>query len=186
MRALCPRGGAKITHLGEAAAHHTRYRTNNCKCVVRAIGLCYACLEGKRVKTVSLNHLGGTLLAVAAAGLLAAVGLFMVVLYAQPAEANFPSNSHKTTETTLRSTPSILTEGARNNSPTTPPTTAPLPTHQAVRRSPSRATTETTMKSTRSTPVGVVGSKSPTTVLETLSLTGAVNSDFSLLVAPEK
>jgi hypothetical protein len=95
MRALCPRGGAKITHLGEAAAHHTRYRTNNCKCVVRAIGLCYACLEGKRVKSVGLNHLGGTLLAVAAAGLLAAVGLFMVVLYAQPAEANFPSKPGK-------------------------------------------------------------------------------------------
>jgi hypothetical protein len=45
------------------------------------------------VKTIRLNHLGGALLAVAAAGLLAAVGL--VVLYAQPAEANYPGTPGK-------------------------------------------------------------------------------------------
>src|ERR671911_2392743 len=50
--------------------------------------------RGKRVKSVRLNHLGGTLLAVAAAGLLADAGL-VVVLYAQPAEANFPGKPGK-------------------------------------------------------------------------------------------
>jgi hypothetical protein len=48
--------------------------------------------RGKIVRTVRLNHLRAALLAVAAAGLLAAVGLFIVALYAQPAEANFPGN----------------------------------------------------------------------------------------------
>ena len=47
------------------------------------------------MKTVRLNHLRGALLAVAAAGLLAAVGVFVVVLYAQPAEANFPGKPGK-------------------------------------------------------------------------------------------
>jgi len=47
------------------------------------------------VKTVRLNHLRAALLAVAAAGLLAAVGLFVVVLYAHPAEANFPGKPGK-------------------------------------------------------------------------------------------
>jgi len=50
--------------------------------------------EGRKiVKTVRLNHLRAMLLA-AAAGLLAAVGL-MVVLYAQPAEANYPGKPGK-------------------------------------------------------------------------------------------
>jgi WD40-like Beta Propeller Repeat len=47
------------------------------------------------VKSVRLNHLRAGLLAVAVAGLLAAVGVFMVVLYAQPAEANFPGKPGK-------------------------------------------------------------------------------------------
>jgi hypothetical protein len=51
--------------------------------------------RGKIVKTFRLNHLRAALLAVAAAGLLAAVGLFVVVLYAQPAEANFPGKPGK-------------------------------------------------------------------------------------------
>jgi hypothetical protein len=46
------------------------------------------------VETVRLNHLRAALLAVAAAGLLAAVGL-LVVLYAQPAEANYPGTPGK-------------------------------------------------------------------------------------------
>ena len=46
------------------------------------------------MKSVRLNHLRAGLLAVAAAGLLAAVGL-VVVLYAQPAEANFPGKPGK-------------------------------------------------------------------------------------------
>jgi tricorn protease-like protein len=50
---------------------------------------------GKIVKTLSLNHLRAALLAVAAAGLLSAVGLLVVVLYAQPAEANFPGKPAK-------------------------------------------------------------------------------------------
>jgi hypothetical protein len=45
------------------------------------------------VKTLRLNHLRAALLT-AAAGLLAAVGL-LVVLYAQPAEANFPGKPGK-------------------------------------------------------------------------------------------
>src|SRR5215203_5574629 len=51
--------------------------------------------RGKRVKTVRIDHLRAALLAVAAAGLLAAVGLLVVVLYAQPAEANFPGKPAK-------------------------------------------------------------------------------------------
>src|SRR5215213_5678783 len=51
--------------------------------------------RGKIVKSVRLNHLRAALLAAAAAGLLAAVGLFVVVLYAQPAEANFPGKPGK-------------------------------------------------------------------------------------------
>src|SRR5215207_7249396 len=50
--------------------------------------------RGKIVKTVRLNHLRAALLAVAAAGLLAAVGL-VVILYAQPTEANFPGKPGK-------------------------------------------------------------------------------------------
>src|SRR5215203_6211133 len=47
------------------------------------------------MKTVRLNHLRATLLAAVAAGLLAAVGVFVVILYAQPAEANFPGKPGK-------------------------------------------------------------------------------------------
>jgi hypothetical protein len=50
---------------------------------------------GKIVKTIRLNHLRATLLAVAVAGLVGAVGLFVVVLYAQPAEANYPCKPGK-------------------------------------------------------------------------------------------
>jgi hypothetical protein len=84
-----------ITHLGEAAPNHTRYSAHNCKCVA---GLCCPPRPfgwGKIVKTVRINHLRAALLAAAAAGLLAAVGLFVVVLYAQPAEANFPGKPGK-------------------------------------------------------------------------------------------
>jgi hypothetical protein len=51
--------------------------------------------RGKIVKTVRINHLRAALLAVAAAGLLAAVGVLVVFLYAQPAEANFPGKPGK-------------------------------------------------------------------------------------------
>jgi hypothetical protein len=47
------------------------------------------------VKSVRLNHLRAALLAVAAAGLLAAVGVFIVVLYTQPAGATFPGKPAK-------------------------------------------------------------------------------------------
>jgi hypothetical protein len=50
--------------------------------------------ERKILKTVRLNHLRAALLAVAAAGLLAAAGLVMI-LYAQPAEANYPGKPAK-------------------------------------------------------------------------------------------
>jgi dipeptidyl aminopeptidase/acylaminoacyl peptidase len=77
--------------LNEAALHHTSYSAHNCQCVgpqspPRPFG------RGK--KTVRLDHLRAALLAVAAAGLLAAVGL-VVVLYAQPAEANYPGKPGK-------------------------------------------------------------------------------------------
>ena len=84
-----------ITHLREARADHTRYSAHNCKCVagnrtpLRPFG------RGERVKTVRLNHLRAALLAVAAAGLLAAVGLFVVVFYAEPADANYPGKPGK-------------------------------------------------------------------------------------------
>src|SRR5215208_4813308 len=51
--------------------------------------------EGRKIlQTVRLNHLRAALLAVAAAGLLAAAGL-VVILYAQPAEANYPGKPAK-------------------------------------------------------------------------------------------
>src|SRR5215217_9236422 len=103
-----------------------------------------------------------------------------------PAANGLPIPTTPEPEPTKRSTRSNPAGVIGPHSPTTPRTTATLPTRQAVRRSPSRATTETTMKSTRSNPVGVVGPQLPTTVQETLSLTGAVNSDCSLLVAPEE
>src|SRR5215208_6155363 len=84
-----------ITHLGEAAPNHTRYSAHNCKCVA---GLCCPPRPfgwGKIVKTVRINHLRAALLAVAAAGLLAAVGLFVVVFYAEPADANYPGKPGK-------------------------------------------------------------------------------------------
>src|SRR5215211_8200730 len=83
----------KITHLREAAAHHARYSAHNCKCVTGKRAPLRLFGRGKIVKTVRLNHLSAALLA-AAAGLLAAVGL-VVVLYAQPAEANFPGKPGK-------------------------------------------------------------------------------------------
>ena len=46
------------------------------------------------MKTVRLNHFRAALLTAAAAGLLAAVGL-LVILYAQPAEATFPGKPGK-------------------------------------------------------------------------------------------
>ena len=61
----------------------------------RAIEPRHALFEGRRiVKTVRLEHLRAALLAVAAAGLLAAAGL-VVIPYAQPAEANYPGKPGK-------------------------------------------------------------------------------------------
>src|SRR5215207_482915 len=95
--------------------------------------------RGKRVKTVRINHLRAALLAVAAAGLLAAVGLLVVVLYASLRRLTFLANQARlpmqdTTDKTTRSIPSIPTEGARNNLLTTPWTTANLPTRLPARR----------------------------------------------------
>ncbi len=85
---------AKITHLSEVAPHNTRYSGHNCTCVAGSKAR-YALWERRKlVKTVRLNHLRAALLAVAAAGLLAAVGL-VVFLYAQPAEANYPGTPGK-------------------------------------------------------------------------------------------
>src|SRR5215217_6379471 len=92
----------------------------------------------KLLKTVRLDHLSATLLAVAAAGLLAAVGL-VVFLYAQPAEANFPGKPGKIVYAG-RDAPNGDYEiytinsggGARNHSQTTPRTTTTLPTRLRV------------------------------------------------------
>jgi len=51
-------------------------------------------MERNILKTVRLDHLRAALLAVAAAGLLAAAGL-VVILYAQPSEANYPGKPGK-------------------------------------------------------------------------------------------
>jgi hypothetical protein len=50
--------------------------------------------KGDKCEDGQAHHLRAALLAVAAAGLLAAVGL-LVVLYAQPAEANYPGKPGK-------------------------------------------------------------------------------------------
>jgi hypothetical protein len=91
------------------------------------------------VRTVRLSHFRAALLA-AAGGLLAAVGL-LVVLYAQPAEANYPGKSGKIAYTGYDgndpeiytiTTPSRLTEGASSNlQPTVKPTIS-LPTVPAA------------------------------------------------------
>ena len=89
------------------------------------------------MKTVRLNHLRAVLLAVAAAGLLAAVGL--VVLYAQPAEANYPGTNGKiyysgddgNDEEIYYINPD---GGASSESPTTRNATGSLPTRLPARR----------------------------------------------------
>src|SRR5215216_1780887 len=86
---------AKITRLREGAPHNTHHSGHKGKCVEGSRVLPRPFGRGKIVKTVRLNHLRAALLAVAAAGLLAAVGVLVVVLYAQPAEANFPGKPGK-------------------------------------------------------------------------------------------
>jgi hypothetical protein len=97
----------------------------------------------KIVKTVSLNHLRAALLAVAAAGLaglLAAVGL-LVVLYAKPAEANYPGKPGKIAYTVWEDRSgkrnqdiyTIRTDGrASSNSLATIERNSSLPTHQTA------------------------------------------------------
>ena len=70
--------------MSEAGAHRIRYSGHNCKCVEAAEPRLASSERRQLVKTVKLNHLRAALLTVLAAGLLAAVGL-LVVLYAQPA-----------------------------------------------------------------------------------------------------
>jgi hypothetical protein len=78
--------------LSEAATHLAIVATT--PKAWRAIEPRYAPSERRMlVKTVRLNHLRAALLA-ATAGLLAAVGL-VVVLYAQPAEATYPGKPGK-------------------------------------------------------------------------------------------
>src|SRR5215216_1239954 len=73
---------------------HSRYSGQNCKCAAGSRAPLRPFGRGKIVKTVRLNHFRAALLAAAATGLLAAVGL-VVFLYAQPAEANFPGTPGK-------------------------------------------------------------------------------------------
>jgi hypothetical protein len=61
--------------MGEAASHHTRYSEHNCKGVAGSRVRHALSERRKKVKTTRLDHLRAALLAVAAAGLLAVVGL---------------------------------------------------------------------------------------------------------------
>src|SRR5215208_5502671 len=73
---------------------HTRYSGHNCTCVAGSrVPPSLRKGEDILMKTVRLKHFRAALLA-AAAGLLAAVGL-VVVLYTQPAEANYPGKPGK-------------------------------------------------------------------------------------------
>jgi hypothetical protein len=88
------------------------------------------------MKAVSSTTSEQRLLAVAAAGLLAAAGL-VVVHYAQPAEANYPGKPAKIAYAGYEGNDSeiytINADGeARNNSPITPRATASLPTRLQV------------------------------------------------------
>ena len=89
------------------------------------------------MRTVRLDHLRTALLAVAAAGLLAAVGL--VILYAQPAEANYPGKPGKIAYSGDDGNDleiyTINPNGeATSKSPTTSRPTGGLPTHLMARR----------------------------------------------------
>jgi hypothetical protein len=79
--------------MGEAVSHRPRYSDHNCKGVAGSLVPLRPLGKEKIVRTVRFDHLRTALLAVAAAGLLVAVGL--VVLYAQPAEANYPGKPGK-------------------------------------------------------------------------------------------
>jgi hypothetical protein len=88
------------------------------------------------LKTVRLDHLKATLLA-AAAGLLAAAGL-VVVLYAQPAEANYPGKPGKIASAgndgnDLEIFTINPTVGTSSQSPTTVHPTTFLPTRLRAR-----------------------------------------------------
>ena len=90
------------------------------------------------MKTVRLDHLRAALLTAAAAGLLAAVGLLMV-LYAQPAEANYPGTNGKIyysgDDGNDEEIYSINPDGgASSESPTTRNATGSLPTRLPARR----------------------------------------------------
>ena len=79
--------------MGEAASHRPRYSDYNCKGVAGSLAPLRPLGKEKIVRTVRFDHLRTALLAVAPAGLLAALGL--VVLFAQPAEANYPGKPGK-------------------------------------------------------------------------------------------
>src|SRR5215213_4100331 len=93
--ALAQGWGKKLLIWGRRHPHRRCYSGHYCKSVAGSRAPLRLFGGGKIVKTVRLNHLRATLLAVAAAGLLAAVGVFVVVLYAQPAEANYPGKPGK-------------------------------------------------------------------------------------------
>src|SRR5215212_4190921 len=93
--ALAQGWGKKLLIWGRRHPHRRCYSGHYCKSVAGSRAPLRLFGRGKIVKTVRLNHLRATLLAVAVAGLLAAVGVLVVVLYAQPAEANFPGKPGK-------------------------------------------------------------------------------------------
>ena len=128
---------------------------------------------GNIVKTVRLDHLRAALLAVAAAGLLAAVGL-VVVLYAQPSEANYPGKPGKivyaeehgnnfviyTIKANGKGKLRLTAKGANNREPAYGP---------GGNGWPIRVTTEKTTRSTPSRPAVGTGSTQQTTPPTTAS-----------------
>jgi hypothetical protein len=126
----------------------------------------------------------------AAAGLLAAVGL-VVVLYAQPAEANYPGKPGKIAYAGYDGNDSDIytiqpNGGGRlnvtdNSSDDYYPSYSPSGKKIAYVNDAGGDGEIWTIK-----PNGVAGSKSPTTLITTKILTGGANSDCSLRVAPEE
>ena len=162
-----PRKGASMFTTNNKY-HSLHYSGRNCKGAAGSEARHAPSERRKIVKTVRLNHLRAALLA-AAAGLLAAVGL-VVVLYAQPAEANYPGKPGKIAyagrrpTTTTRSTPSMPTEGQETTHRQLHgrPRPAYSPSGKKIVYSGRTHPTVTT-RSTPSTPVVGARNNSPTT-----------------------
>jgi hypothetical protein len=134
--------------------------------------------------TVRLDHLRAALLAVAAAGLLAAVGL-VVFLYAQPAEANYPGTPGKIAYSgwdgndleiyTINTNGGSRKNVANNNTDDIQPSYSPSGKKIAYVYDPGTGDTEIYYIK----PDGGAGKASPTTIRTTFILTGGVKEVVS-------